>query len=154
MPFDECGFCDRVLDEDEELTPIYAGEPDADAEARVGDVIELREQVLVDTDREFDHSRELGRAVREADLFGAEVLPVEEVVYGMDGRVRPIGSVESVEVHGQRVETDRIHDRVSVRFTFKVPTKRVLERTDYDVAMPEPDLEVCKYCVEAFGGSA
>lgn len=154
MPLGEqCGFCERYIDDEEELVPIYVGEPDVDHSAPTGATVEWSDKSVVDADGRFDTAQEVARAVAQAETFGYDVHNVYDVVREVGtGEVHGMAdpTERSVRVMGE--EVDSPHDKVLVELTAQVPVRRILDWTDVEVGMPEPDLMVCRFCREAFGG--
>lgn len=136
---DECGFCRRILEEDEELTPVFLGEP-ADPEA-----------IRLEDTAERSNSFILGKP---AACYAALVNALESsdrVDLTLSEKVREIYAVGEAEAVTFASEAGPDGPaRFDSRIDGQTAGARLTIRPERD--NPEPDLEVCEHCERSIGG--
>jgi len=135
---DECGFCERVLDDGEELTPIYVGDPPESQPQTSRGLAEIDRRVNGVNDAGFD----------QIEVFG---YPIDEIMAILD-------AVERSDVID--IETKRAVEKVqSVSGQVKALVETTVDSSNVGAAVtvsplpksdPEPDIEVCRFCRESF----
>lgn len=136
----ECDFCDRALDEDEELTPIYVGSPPGPRPAEARATAEKQRKVvgrradpdsdLEVLDRPLDEIVALLKAIDTSDRFTLEAKQAVAEVYAT-GEEQPV-----------QFDTDVNYDKVGV-------TLRAEPKPSNQV----PDMMVCEFCAEGLSGN-
>lgn len=140
----ECDFCGQVLDEEDELYPVWVGEqPDpkpvfaratAEKDRRVmGRSVSGRDDALPRDDMQV-LGRPMGQVVALMDAL--EHSDAIEVDY--KEAVEEVYSVQSTSPEAL-VETHRDEGKVGAEI-----------RVEPEVERPDPDMEVCPYCKEEF----
>lgn len=145
---DECDFCDRVLEEDEELTPIWIGgspEPQGEVVRKTADKVaqkvgaQARNGNTVVLNRDIGQFKALLDAVQSADMLTVSYKQaVMEEVRGV-GSEDPQALVEGGSLTDEPPSYDEAfnenHDKVGVELSIEP-----------ELEEKEPDLEVCEHC--------
>jgi len=145
---DECDFCGQVLDEEDELHPVWVGEqPDpkptfaratAEKDRRVmGRSVRRRDDALPRDDMQV-LGRPMGQVVALMDaLDGSDAIQVDYKDAVQE--LRAVGSESPDALVETSFTAEEDHGKVGVEV-----------RADPKVERPDPDMEVCPYCKEEF----
>jgi hypothetical protein len=147
----KCDFCDRNLDEDEELKSVFIGEPPEPE--TVGAYATAKKQRKV-IGRQTENSQLGGSST--VQVLGRPVGEIEALLKALDGSdVFTVNASQSVvEVNHNEEELRKMKTNPN-----HIPSFEETENTDKVAveieAKPEPckrspDLEVCEFCVESF----
>lgn len=137
----ECGFCGQFLDNEEELIPIYAGDPPKPQPQTARGFVEADRQVI-------GRRGEMG----EVQVLGYEV---DEIAAILDALERS----DMIEFETKRAveEVRAVGGEVKALAEATVDSSKVGAAVTVDAPQlsdPEPDLEVCRYCFESFAGGS
>lgn len=147
---DECEFCDRVLDENEGLTPVFIGGRTKPKPVIARATAEKQREVIgCRTGSGLDGVETLNRPVDELSaiiqaLEGCNAIDID--AKGAVKEVYTIGEREPrkfVSESAKGVDFDHDVDRSKVGVTI---TTQPRERCE------TPDLEVCEFCAESLRG--
>lgn len=150
---DECDFCDQPLDEDEELVPVYVGEPPTPKPRRLQGFAKhhratrtsgyMSRQDLRDV-RIYGHTvgefAALLNALQSADGVDITMSPEVREVRSIGGERHMVSSSPDTP---SRVETDLNREKAGARINI-----------DAEHEPAEPDLMLCEYCAESFTDGA
>lgn len=147
---DDCDFCGRLLEEDEETVPLYLGEipdPKPVVESKTVDKIP-RKKMAVPHHSNVD--RLMGRRV---DQILALILAVEgsesidcdygESVYEPDPSFGKIGGEGETTLPPEDFDDGINHDKVGVTIRIEPRRENI-----------QPTMEVCEYCEKSFKGES
>lgn len=154
---DECDFCGQVLEEDEDLHPVWVGEQPHPKPVFARATAEKDRRVMGRDTRRRDDVRErpdlevlgrpLGQVIALMEALGRS--DAIEVDYkDAVQEVRAVGSESPdalvdmsapADAKLQRLTAEEDHGKVGVEI-----------RVEPEVERPDPDLEVCEFCKESF----
>jgi hypothetical protein len=148
---DECDFCNRVLDEDEELTPIWIGdstEPQREVVRKTAGKVaqkvgaQARNGSRVVLNRDIGQVKALLDAVQSADMLTVSYKQsVMEEVRGV-GSEDPQALVDG----GSLTDDPPTYDEVFNENYDKVGVELSIESEPQE---KDPDLEVCEHCEDS-----
>lgn len=138
---DECDFCDQVLDDDEDLVPVWVGEP-SEPKTECVQKVQKKPSRRVGGDERFIFNKPasewiaLWRALQECesvDVHTADrVLEPDPVWARVDER-------PMIQTDGGGFDDDVNDDKAGATVTVKPPSGH-----------DDPDMELCEYCAESF----
>jgi hypothetical protein len=144
----QCEFCDRWLDESEELTPVWIGEQ-PEPKPITTRTVEEKDRRLIGKSKASprDGTMVLGRPIDEVKCLMAAVeqSPVIDARYKQAVHtVQAVGEKTSQQIAGAN-EFDSYLDTEKVGVSLRV-------QPENDV--PSPDLRVCEYCERSLKGES
>ena len=139
----ECDFCGQFLDDEEELIPIYAGDPPEPRPHTARGSAEIDERVIARTtgaNHGMNDVQILGYtageiaaildALKRSDMISIKTERAVEEVRAVSGEVKALAKTS--------IDSGKIGAYVGV----DAPK----------LSEPEPDLEVCRFCYESISG--
>lgn len=139
LPFRECDLCGQVLDEDEELEPVFVGSPPEQKSRRNSETVKECDKRVGNSDyrgRRFDYYVGLDKVVENMDGVQARFIP--QVMETDFQRMEDVGNLKRDPKATVTFDQNVREDLVAVELV-----------VEPDLREPEPDLRVCEFCRES-----
>lgn len=139
---DECDFCGQVLDEDEELIPVFVGSPPTPKPIHLQGFSEHPHSRYSQHGGDLSDVRLRGNTLGEYLALVDALESSDFVEFKMSAMVREVRAVGGAS-HSLEIEADA-PTRLDTRLDDKKAGASVRVEAKFDE--PEPDLRVCEFC--------